>query len=144
MTTITHDYEYYKKEMENICNYIKKYYKENNSYPSTTINFYLFGRQIGKGAFGKVHLALHLGSGHLVAIKIFYKKNIKGSKAKEKIKNEIEILSKLRHPFISQILDSFETEKHIFIVMEYICGDLLSFIRKRGKIPESISKNIFK
>ena len=143
-TTLTHDSDYYKKEMENLCKFIKNYYKENNSYPPTNKNFYLYGRQIGKGAFGKVHLALHLGSGHLVAVKIFYKKNLKNNKTNEKIKNEIEILSKLRHPFISQILDSFETEKHIFIIMEYICGDLLSFLRKRGKISESTSKILFK
>ena len=54
------------------------------------------------------------------------------------------MLSRLRHPYITQILDSFETDKHIFIVMEYICGDLLGFIRKRGKLSESMTKVIFK
>mgnify|MGYP004450047457 CR=1 FL=1 len=53
------------------------------------------------------------------------------------------MLSRFRHPFINQILDSFETDTHIFIVMEYVCGDLLGFIRKRGKISESVSKLIF-
>ena len=61
-----------------------------------------------------------------------------------KVRNEINILSKLRHPFINQILDTFETEKYVFIVMEYICADLLSFIRKREKLSENISKIIFK
>ena len=28
--------------------------------------------------------------------------------------------------------------------MEYICGDLLNFVRKRGKVPENIAKIIFK
>ena len=28
--------------------------------------------------------------------------------------------------------------------MEYICGDLLNFVRKRGKVPEKIAKIIFK
>lgn len=46
--------------------------------------------------------------------------------------------------FLIRILDTFETEKHILIVMEYICGDLLSFIRKRSKISENSSKIIFK
>ena len=91
-----------------------------------------------------MNIALHVASGRLVAIKSFNKKNLKKKNAKQKIKNEIEMLSRLRHPFISQILDSFETETHIFIVMEYICGDLLGFIRKRGKISESVSKIIFK
>ena len=144
LTTISKDCDYYKDEMEKLANYIKNYYDVNGKYPESRIEFYLYGRQIGHGAFGKVNLALHVASGRLVAIKTFSKKHLKNKHAKQKIKHEINILSHLRHPFINQILDSFETDKHIFIVMEYVCGDLLDFIRKRGKLSESISKLIFK
>jgi len=144
LTTVSKDCDYYKDEMEKIANYIKNYYDVNGKYPESRIEFYLYGRQIGHGAFGKVNLALHVASGRLVAIKTFSKKHLKNKHAKQKIKHEINILSHLRHPFINQILDSFETDKHIFIVMEYVCGDLLDFIRKRGKLSESISKLIFK
>ena len=143
-TTASHDCNYYKTEMEKLASYIKNYYLENGIYPETNNQFYLFGRQIGHGAFGKVNISLHVASGRLVAIKTFTKKNLKNKHAKNKIKHEIEMLSRLRHPFITQILDSFETDKHIFIVMEYICGDLLGFIRKRGKLSESVAKVIFK
>jgi serine/threonine protein kinase len=144
LTTMSKDCEYYKDEMEQLSNYIKNYYKENGKYPESRIEFYLYGRQIGHGAFGKVNLALHIASGRLVAIKTFSKKHLKNNHTKQKIKNEISILSRLRHPFINQILDSFETDKHIFMIMKYVCGDLLGFIRKRGKLSESISKLIFK
>ena len=144
LTTMSKDCDYYRDEMEQLSNYIKNYYKKNGKYPESRIEFYLYGRQIGHGAFGKVNLALHIASGRLVAIKTFSKKHLKNKHAKQKIKNEISILSRLRHPFINQILDSFETDKHIFIIMEYVCGDLLGFIRKRGKLSESISKLIFK
>ena len=144
LTTMSKDCDYYKEEMEKLSEYIKEYYNEYGKYPESRIEFYLYGRQIGHGAFGKVNLALHIASGRLVAIKTFAKKNLKNKYTRHKIKNEINILSKLRHPFINQILDSFETEKHIFIIMEYVCGDLLGFIRKRGKLSESISKLIFK
>ena len=50
---------------------IRNYYKENKKYPKSNIDFYLYGREIGSGAFGKVNIALHIGSGRLVAIKIF-------------------------------------------------------------------------
>ena len=144
LTTMSKDCDYYKEEMEKLSEYIKQYYNEYGKYPESRIEFYLYGRQIGHGAFGKVNLALHIASGRLVAIKTFAKKNLKNKYARHKIKNEINILSRLRHPFINQILDSFETDKHIFIIMEYVCGDLLGFIRKRGKLSESISKLIFK
>ena len=124
--------------------YIKKYYSEKIAYRPSGIEFYLFGREIGHGAFGKVNLCLHIASGHLIAMKTFVKKDLKYKETKEKLKTEVEVLSKLHHPFINQILDSFETETHFFIIMEYICGDLLSFIRKRNKLNEPSAKIIFK
>ena len=135
---------YYKKECEKLSSYITKYYQKHKEYPNTDKNFYKYGRLLGKGAFGKVNLALHLASGRLVAIKSFNKKKLTTKRAKRKIKTEIEALSKLRNPFCTQIYDFFETETHILIVMEYVCGDLLSFIRKRAKISEPTGKIIFK
>lgn len=39
----------------------------------------------------------------------------------------------------------FETSKYIMIIMEYVsCGDLLSFVRKRSKLSETIAKLIFR
>ena len=143
-TTVTKDCEFYQNEQEKLSKYIKNYYQINKKYPKSNLDFYLYGRQIGHGAFGQVNIALHIASGRLVAIKIFAKKNLKNTRAKQKIKNEIEMLSHFHHPFINQILDNFETDTHIFIVMEYVCGDLLGFIRKRGKLSEAVSKLIFK
>ena len=135
---------YYKQECEKLALYIIKYHQKHKEYPNTNQNFYKYGRILGKGAFGKVNLALHLASGRLVAIKSFNKKKLTTKRAKRKIKTEIEALSKLRNPFCTQIYDFFETETHILIVMEYVCGDLLGFIRKRAKISEPTAKIIFK
>ncbi len=135
---------YYKQECEKLSSFIKQYHEKHKEYPNTIQNFYKYGRVLGKGAFGKVNLALHLASGRLVAIKSFNKKKLTTKRAKRKIKTEIEALSKLRNPFCTQIYDFFETDTHILIVMEYICGDLLGFIKKRGKISEPTAKIIFK
>ena len=143
-TSQSRDCLYYQNELDKLSSYIKKYYSEKMCYPESNVQFYLFGREIGHGAFGKVNLCLHIGSGHLVAMKTFVKKDSKYKESKEKLKNEVEVLSKLHHPFINQILDNFETDTHFFIVMEYVCGDLLSFIRKRNKLSESIAQIIFK
>ena len=144
LSTQSRDCLYYQNELLKLSSYIKKYYSEKNSYPQSGIEFYLFGREIGHGAFGKVNICLHIASGRLIAMKTFVKKDIKYKETKDKLKTEVEVLSKLRHPYINQILDSFETETHFFIVMEYICGDLLSFIRKRNKLNEISAKIIFK
>ncbi len=88
--------------MEIISSYIKKYFKKNKKYPTTKLKFYKYGRRLGKGAFGKVNLALHICSGHLVAIKSFNKKKLKREHDRKKVQHEISILSKLHHPFVSK------------------------------------------
>ena len=125
--------------------YIKKYFKEKGHYPKSNLSFYKYGRLLGKGAFGKVNLALHIASGKLVAIKSFNKKKLSKENSIRKIMNEIEVLKKLRkNIFCSRIYDTFQTETHILIVMEFICADLLDFIRKREKLDEKKAKIIFK
>ena len=144
LTSTLKECEYYKQECSKLSSYIINFFKKKHYYPKTELNFYKYGRLLGKGAFGKVNIALHLASGRLVAIKSFNKKKLTTRRAKRKIKTEIEVLSKLRNPFCTQIYDHFETDTHILIVMEYICGDLLSFMRKRSKISEPTAKIIFK
>lgn len=93
---------FYLREKEKIAHYINQYYSSNGVYPETQFSFYKYGRLIGKGAFGKVNLALHIGSGRLVAIKSFNKTKLRSKNAIPKIRHEINVLSKLQNPFISQ------------------------------------------
>ena len=136
----------YFKDMEIISSYIKKYYKKNKKYPTTKLKFYKYGRRLGKGAYGKVNLALHILTGRLVAIKSINKKNLKNEKQKKKILSETNIMKQLfSSNYTVKILETYETEKHFCIVMEYICGgDLLNYIRKRAKLTEPIAKILFK
>ena len=140
----TKDKSFYISEREKLSSYIKNYFKEKGHYPKSSPNFYKYGRLLGKGAFGKVNLALHIASGKLVAIKSFNKKKLLSEHSKQKIKTEIDVLKKLKNSnFFTKIYDTFQTETHILIVMEFICADLLGFIRKREKLSEKISKIIF-
>ena len=139
-------YTCYNRDMEIIYTYIKNFYKKNKKYPTTKMKFYKYGRLLGKGAFGKVNLCLHTLTGRLVAIKSINKEKIKNERQKKKIKLEttiMETLSKSKN--IVKIFETYETKKHICIVMEYICaGDLLTYIKKRSKLTEPVAKFIFK
>ena len=148
ISTIKENEKYisYNRDMEIISSYIKNYYKKNKKYPSTKMKFYKYGRLLGKGAFGKVNLCLHTLTGRLVAIKSINKEKIKTERQRQKIKQEtaiMEALSKSKN--IVKIFETYETKKHICIVMEYICaGDLLTYIKKRSKLTEPVAKFIFK
>ncbi len=136
----------YNRDMETISQYIKKYYKKNNKYPTTKMKFYKYGRLLGKGAFGKVNLSLHTLTGRLVEIKTINKTKLINERQKAKIQLETSIMKILSSSnYIVKIYETFQTQKHFCIVMEYICaGDLLSYIRKRSKLTEQIAKFIFK
>jgi serine/threonine protein kinase len=140
------DYNYYNEESLKLIEIIKKYGLEQNycNYPKTNLNYYKIGRSIGHGAFGKVNIALHVLSGHIVAIKSFNK--IKKTFPLNKIYYEIKLLKKLRnHKNIIKYFEHFENEKHFFIVMENIAGgNLLNAINKMSKFTEPMAKNIFK
>lgn len=111
----------------------------------TTLDLYKVGRVIGKGAFGKVNLALHRLTRKLVAIKSIKKKHMEDENEKKKLVQEIEILKKLKHESHIKLLETFQTAMHICIVLE-LCpgGDLLSYVRKRRKLSELQAKYIFK
>ena len=112
----------------------------------TTGEFYRIGKMLGKGAFGRVNLAMHKLCEQLVAVKSINKQFLsEDESSKKKVMQEVLILQKTRHSNIVKLYDSFETNKHIVFVME-LCsgGDLLNYVRKRRKLKEDIAKYIFK
>ena len=77
---------------------------------------------LGSGNFGKVYLAYHnVNSEFKVAVKTMQKKKI-GDGVLEKLKQEIKILSRLDHPNICKYYETYESPKHVYLVMEYCSG----------------------
>ena len=139
------DSNYYSQESENLSKYIKDYFIANSCYPPTDISFYKFGRVIGRGAFGKVNIGLNILTGRIVAIKSFNKSNLSNEKAKKKILYETNLMRGLYHPAVTKILETFETDKYMLIIMEYISGgNLQNFVKKRRKLCEKTAKILFR
>ena len=137
----------YMNESISLSKFIKSYYQKNNEYPQTNLNFYKFGRLIGQGAFGKVNLGLNVLTGRVVAIKSFNKRNLDSpnNENMRKILYETNLMKKLNHKYITKILEMFEDEQYILIIMEYINGgNLFSFVKKRRKLSEKISRFLFR
>ena len=100
---------------------------------------------LGRGAFGKVNLGMQKLTRKLVAIKSINKEYLSEEKQRSKIMHEVGILLKLRHESVVKLYETFETRRHIMLVMELCAGgDLLNFVRKRKKMDEPLAKVLFK
>jgi serine/threonine protein kinase len=126
--------------------------------PITELDFYKVGRVLGKGAYGKVNLAIHVISKKLCAVKsINVEYGRKHVNCLMKLKNEIFLLSYLRHPSVIKIFEEYETHdlkydddkdtrlNYSMFFME-LCqgGDLLNYTRRRKFLDEGYAKYIMK
>lgn len=124
---------------------------------------YTIEKTLGQGSFGITYLAKVmmqdalgiLNTNLYVAIKEFFMKDIcwregtnvmTGSKAglyddyKNKFAKEAINLSKLLHPSIVKVVESFECNRSSYFVMEYIEGENLNeFIQRKGMLSEKES-----
>ena len=86
---------------------------------------------LGKGSFGKVIKSMDLKLNKEVAIKIINKYN---NEKYDLFKEEINILKTINHPNIVKLYDYYETNKNIYIIMEYIEGGTLKQYLEKNKI----------
>jgi serine/threonine protein kinase len=130
---------------EKLIKYIKLSWKATSKIPSTTVDFYKIVKLIGKGAFGKVTLGVHKLSGKQVAIKMIEKSYIQDAFSRRKVFQEVYILKKIRHSNIIRLLEVFESESHLLMVMEYAGGgDLLQYVKTRGRLSENEARKYFR
>ena len=96
---------------------------------------------IGKGGFSYVWKVKYKLTNELFALKEMSKKRILDSHMKHNIFNELRILSKLKHPFISNLHFAFQDLDNLYLVTDlFTGGDLKSHIEKKGKFSEKQAK----
>lgn len=95
-------------------------------------DFYEIGKELGRGASSVVKLCIQRGTDAEFAVKII-KKNV----ATKIVRTEIGILLRLKHPNIVQLKDLFETETHLYIILELVKGgELFERVVERGCYTE--------
>ena len=123
---------------------VKLSYRSSGVPPITTSEFYRFGRMLGKGAFGKVSLAIHKLTGLKVAIKSIDKAYMKDEHRRRKVFQEVFTMRRIRHHNVIRLFEVFESSRHFNMVLEYCGGgDLLQFVKTRIRLPESEAVLIF-
>ena len=135
------------REHINIKRQIKMTFKRNLCAPTTTEFFYRIGRILGKGAFGKVNLAIQKLSRKICAVKSINKLYIMSQNDQLRVLNERFMLqtARLRHPNIVQMFEYVETDNYHLFFME-LCtgGDLLHYVRRRRKLDEQMASHFFR
>ncbi|KAF3432681.1 hypothetical protein FNV43_RR23783 [Rhamnella rubrinervis] len=90
---------------------------------------------VGEGSFGKVYKGRRKFTGQTVAMK-FIMKHGKSDKDIHNLRQEIEILRKLKHENIIEMLDSFESPQEFCVVTEFAQGELFEILEDDKCLPE--------
>jgi serine/threonine protein kinase len=107
------------------------------------LSSFAVGDTLGTGTFGRVRLVQcnYNGAAKTFALKMLKKSEIIRLKQVEHIKAEKAILSRISHPFIVNLYATFQDERFIFMVMEYIIGgELFSQLRKEGRFENDVAR----
>ncbi|XP_034082644.1 MAP/microtubule affinity-regulating kinase 4 isoform X1 [Gymnodraco acuticeps] len=93
-------------------------------------------KTIGKGNFAKVKLARHILTGKEVAIKIIDKTQLNPTSL-QKLFREVRIMKGLNHPNIVQLFEVIETDKTLYLIMEYASGgEVFDYLVSHGRMKE--------
>ncbi|MCE1246632.1 MAG: serine/threonine protein kinase [Firmicutes bacterium] len=97
---------------------------------------------VGKGGQGCVYRANDLKKGYFERSEVAIKEMRRGSDLMTDMINidffrqEVQILAKLRHPYLPRIFDVFSESGNFYIVEEFIDGQTMEvFLRKEGRLP---------
>uniref|UniRef100_A0A8D2MN61 non-specific serine/threonine protein kinase n=1 Tax=Zonotrichia albicollis TaxID=44394 RepID=A0A8D2MN61_ZONAL len=96
---------------------------------------YEIGRTIGDGNFAVVKECRHCDSNQIYAMKIVDKSKLMGKE--DMMESEILIIRSLSHPNIVSLIEVYETEAEIYLILEYVPGgDLFDAIIESVKFTE--------
>eukprot|EP00767_Chilomastix_cuspidata_P005918 gnl/Chilomastix_cuspidata/619.p1 GENE.gnl/Chilomastix_cuspidata/619~~gnl/Chilomastix_cuspidata/619.p1 ORF type:complete len:496 (-),score=258.08 gnl/Chilomastix_cuspidata/619:1465-2772(-) len=97
-------------------------------------------RTIGRGSFGSVFLVRRRENHREYAMKILKKRRLLDSNQAEHTLTEHRVLQRIRHPFITSLHFSFQTQEKLYFVMDFAGGgELFYHLRSSGRFPEALA-----
>uniref|UniRef100_A0A3Q2Q263 non-specific serine/threonine protein kinase n=1 Tax=Fundulus heteroclitus TaxID=8078 RepID=A0A3Q2Q263_FUNHE len=116
-----------------------------NSFTSTDeqphIGNYRLLKTIGKGNFAKVKLARHILTGREMSVL----HGLKCSSVSPQLFREVRIMKLLNHPNIVKLFEVIETDKTLYLVMEYASGgEVFDYLVAHGRMKEKEARAKFR
>jgi MAP/microtubule affinity-regulating kinase len=114
--------------------------------PKVSLNNFKMDKILGQGSYAIVKLATNKLNDEQVAIKVYEKFRLSDPRKMKNVRREISILQHMNHPNIIKLHDSFDTNKQIYLIMEYIGKNSLhAFIKSKPnrRIEDAEAKKIF-
>jgi pSer/pThr/pTyr-binding forkhead associated (FHA) protein len=104
------------------------------------------GGELGRGNFATVFRCTRRADGQAFAVKQINKKKFAfHKKFHDNLKKEVEILRKIKHANIVEVIDVYETAEELSLVTELMGGgELFDHIIDSGRLPEEQSRSIVK
>ncbi|XP_052393401.1 microtubule-associated serine/threonine-protein kinase 1 isoform X2 [Carassius gibelio] len=99
---------------------------------------------ISNGAYGAVYLVRHLETRERFAMKKINKQNLILRNQIQQAFVERDILTFAENPFVVSMFCSFETRRHLCMVMEYVeGGDCAALLKNIGALPVEMARMYF-
>ncbi|XP_068392847.1 microtubule-associated serine/threonine-protein kinase 3 isoform X8 [Eschrichtius robustus] len=99
---------------------------------------------ISNGAYGAVYLVRHRETRQRFAIKKINKQNLILRNQIQQVFVERDILTFAENPFVVSMFCSFETRRHLCMVMEYVeGGDCATLLKNMGPLPVDMARMYF-
>lgn len=96
-------------------------------------------KMIGKGSFARVYLIENKKTKRQFAVKAFSKEYLLSQpKGRESLMNEIEVMQRLKHPYIMSLEEVHESKNSIYLVVELLeGGELLHYISAKENLTSA-------
>ncbi|XP_071620823.1 ribosomal protein S6 kinase-related protein [Heliangelus exortis] len=93
---------------------------------------------VAKGSFGTILKVLDCGREKVCAVKVVPKVEVLRRDTLKQCKEEVSIQRQVRHPFVHGLGDSWQGQRHLFIMCTYCStGDLHALWRAAGRFAEA-------
>ncbi|KAM6962507.1 LOW QUALITY PROTEIN: microtubule-associated serine/threonine-protein kinase 3-like [Aplochiton taeniatus] len=99
---------------------------------------------ISNGAYGAVYLVRHTDTRQRFAMKKINRQNLVLRNQIQQVFVERDILTFAENPFVVSMFCSFETRRHLCMVMEYVeGGDCANLLKNMGPLPVDMTRMYF-